>query len=392
MMGKIRADLHMHTCLSPCGDDQMRATAIVEQAGKAGLDMIGICDHNSAENAGAVMSAGARTGLAVIPGMEVTSREEVHVLGLFKTAAGLMDLQTVVYENLPGQNDQDAFGPQLLIDDRDRVIGTNDKLLIGATTLTVEQVVGAIHQFGGLAIASHVDRERFGIIGQLGFIPEGLGLDAVEVADASLREWDYDYPVVASSDAHYLQDVGRNSTCFVLEEASFDEISRALNSQGGRRIVTGEMEDLSLHILDIAENSIMASAGRIEISINEDSADDILTLEISDDGRGMDEQTLKKALDPFFTTRTTRRVGLGLALLAQAARESGGKMEVSSRPNEGTRVRATFRLSHPDCKPMGDIAETIRTLVVGNPEVDFVFEQKTNGSTYRFDSREINRR
>ncbi|UCF16607.1 MAG: PHP domain-containing protein, partial [Phycisphaerales bacterium] len=80
-MGKIRADLHMHTCLSPCGDDQMRATAIVGQAGKAGLDMIGICDHNSAENAGAVMRAGERAGLAVIPGMEVTSREEVHILG-----------------------------------------------------------------------------------------------------------------------------------------------------------------------------------------------------------------------------------------------------------------------------------------------------------------------
>ncbi len=389
MMGRIRADLHMHTCLSPCGDDQMRATAIVEQAGRAGLDMIGICDHNSAENAGAVMSAGRRTGLAVIPGMEVTSREEVHILGLFRSTEGLMDLQDVVYENLPGENDQEAFGPQLVVDDRDCVIGTNNRLLIGATALAVEQVVGAIHQFGGLAIASHIDRERFGIIGQLGFIPEGLGLDAVEVAKASLSEWDYAYPVVASSDAHFLDDVGRNSTCFAVAEASFDEISRALSSEGGRRIVTGEMEDLSLHILDIAENSIMASAGKIEIRIEEDDAKDLLILEISDNGRGMDEQTLKNALDPFFTTRTTRRVGLGLSLLAQAARESGGKMDVSSRPNEGTCVRATFRPSHPDCKPMGDIAETIQTLVLSHPEINFVFEQKTNGSIHRFDSREI---
>jgi len=389
MMVKIKADLHMHTCLSPCGDDQMRATAIVEQAGKTGLDMIGICDHNSAENAGAVMIAGARTGLTVIPGMEVTSREEVHILGLFGATEGLMDLQAVVYENLPGENDQEAFGFQLVIDDRDCVVGTINKLLIGATTLAVEQVVGAIHQFGGLAIASHIDRERFGIIGQLGFIPEGLGLDAVEVANASLREWDYAYPVVASSDAHYLEDVGRNSTCFEVEQASFDEIAKALNSEGGRRIVTKEMEDLSLHILDIVENSIMASAGRIEIGIEEDNAKDLLTLEISDDGRGMDEQTLKKALDPFFTTRTTRRVGLGLALLAQAARESGGEMSVSSRSNEGTRVRATFRLSHPDCKPMGDIAETIQTLVLSHPEINFVFEHKTDGSIHRFDSREI---
>ena len=389
MMGKIRADLHMHMCLSPCGDDQMRATAIVEQAGKAGLDMIGICDHNSAENASAVMSAGMRRGLAVIPGMEVTSREEVHILGLFRTTEGLMDLQDVVYENLPGENDQEAFGPQLVIDEKDCVVGTNNKLLIGATSLAVEQVVGAIHQFGGLAIASHIDRERFGIIGQLGFIPEGLGLDAVEVANASLSEWDYTYPVVASSDAHYLEDVGRKSTCFEVEQASFDEIARALHSEGGRRIITAEMEDLSLHILDIAENSIMASAGKIEIKIDEDDAADLLTLEISDDGRGMDEQMLKKALDPFFTTRTTRRVGLGLSLLAQAARESGGKMDVSSRPNEGTRVRATFRLSHPDCKPTGDIAETIQTLVLSHPEINFVLELKTNGSIYRFDSREI---
>ena len=293
MMDKVRADLHVHTCLSPCGDDQMRATAIVEQAGRAGLDMIGICDHNSAENASAVMSAGARTGLPVIPGMEVTSREEVHILGLFRATEGLMDLQEVVYENLPGENDQDVFGSQLVIDDRDCVVGTNNKLLIGATTLAVEQVVGAIHQFGGLAIASHIDRERFGIIGQLGFIPEGLGLDAVEVASASLSEWDYAYPVVASSDAHYLKDVGRNSTCFLVAETSFDEIARALNFEGGRRIITEEMEDLSLHILDVAENSIMASAGRIEIRIDEDQTKDLLTIDISDDGRGMDEETLK---------------------------------------------------------------------------------------------------
>ena len=392
MMGKIRADLHMHTCLSPCGDGQMRATAIVEQAGKAGLDMIGICDHNSAENAGAVMSAGSRAGLAVIPGMEVTSREEVHILGLFRTTEGLMDLQTVVYENLPGENDQEAFGSQLVIDDRDCVVATSDKLLIGATNLAVEQVVGAIHQFGGLAIASHVDRERFGIIGQLGFIPEGLGLDAVEVADASLSQWDYAYPVVACSDAHYLKDVGRNSTCFSVEDASFDEIAKALNSEGGRRIITEEMEDLSLHILDVAENSIMASASKIEIRITEDKANDLLTIEISDDGKGMDEETLKKALDPFFTTRKTRRVGLGLSMLAQAARQAGGQMDVSSRPNEGTDVRATFHLSHPDCKPMGDIAETVRTLVIAHPEIDFVFEHKSNGSIYRFDSREIEKR
>ncbi|MHC4243943.1 MAG: ATP-binding protein, partial [Planctomycetota bacterium] len=108
------------------------------------------------------------------------------------------------------------------------------------------------------------------------------------------------------------------------------------------------MEDLSLHILDIAENSINGSARTIEIIIDEDRDKDLLTIEIKDDGKGMDQKTLKKALDPFFTTRKTRRVGLGLSFLAQAAEESGGKIELKSIPDEGTTVRATFRLSHPD--------------------------------------------
>jgi signal transduction histidine kinase len=147
------------------------------------------------------------------------------------------------------------------------------------------------------------------------------------------------------------------------------------------------MEDLSLHILDIAENSITASAKRIEIRIEEDQAKDLLTIEIKDDGKGMDKQVLKKVLDPFFTTRTTRRVGLGLSLLAQAARETDGNLELDSRNGEGTTVRASFRLSHPDRKPIGDILETIRTLVIGHPEIDFMYEHKKNDSIYRFDTR-----
>jgi signal transduction histidine kinase len=152
------------------------------------------------------------------------------------------------------------------------------------------------------------------------------------------------------------------------------------------------MEDLSLHILDIAENSISGSAKRIEIRINEDQEKDVLTIEIKDDGKGMDAQTRQKALDPFFTTRTTRRVGLGLPLLAQAARETEGTIQLDSKPGRGTTVKATFRYSHPDRKPMGDIHETIRTLVVGHPEIDFLYEHKKKDSVYRFDTREIDRR
>jgi predicted metal-dependent phosphoesterase TrpH len=215
----------------------MQATAMVRQAKKVGLAMIGICDHNSAENVTAVVNAGVREGLAVIPGMEITSSEEVHILGLFKSAQDALRLQDLVYGNLPGENSEEAFGPQTVIDEWDRVVGTNTRLLIGATSLTVEQIVNAIHEYGGLAIASHVDRERFSLVGQLGFIPKGLGLDAIEVSRLPSAGQEYDYPVVVFSDAHFLEDIGSHSTEFVIDDASVDEIARALRHQMGRKII-----------------------------------------------------------------------------------------------------------------------------------------------------------
>ncbi|MEJ2701632.1 MAG: PHP domain-containing protein [Sedimentisphaerales bacterium] len=235
-MRKVRADLHLHTCLSPCGDDRMQATAIVRQAGKMGLDMIGICDHNSAENVAAVMKAGLREGLSVIGGMEITTREEAHILGLFESETDLMKMQEVVYTNLPSDHYDESFGPQTVIDEWDHVVGANHRLLIGATTLTVEQLVNAIHECSGLAIASHVDRERFSLIGQLGFIPDGLRLDAVEVSRPSAMAQQYGYPVVTFSDAHFLVDIGANCTCFMLEELSTNEIRRALRNEMGRSL------------------------------------------------------------------------------------------------------------------------------------------------------------
>ena len=237
MMRKVRVDLHLHTCLSPCADDQMQATAIVKQAKRIGLDMIGVCDHNSAENVAAVAKAGLREGLSVIAGMEITSREEAHILGLFEDERDLMEMQDLVYENLPGENYEESFGPQTVVDEWDRVVGENHRLLIGATALTVEQLVDEIHKHSGLAIASHVDRERFSLIGQLGFIPDGLGLDAVEVSRPPSAGQVYDYPVVTFSDAHFLEDIGRSCTHFVIEDLSVGEIGKALRSEMGRRIV-----------------------------------------------------------------------------------------------------------------------------------------------------------
>jgi signal transduction histidine kinase len=139
------------------------------------------------------------------------------------------------------------------------------------------------------------------------------------------------------------------------------------------------MEDLSLHILDIVENSITASASRITILVIEDTAGDRLSLEIADNGKGMDEEMAKKVLDPFFSTRTTRRIGLGLPLLAQAAKASGGTLEIDTAPGRGTTVKVGFQLSHPDRKPLGDIAATLGAIVAGRPELELLFEYRKDG-------------
>ncbi len=356
----------------------MTPSAIVTRAKAAGLDMIAICDHNSTENTAAVARAGERHSLAVIPGIEMCSREEVHVLGLFKGEEARARIQSIVEKKLPGENTESIFGAQTLVDQWDQVTGSSTRLLIGATDLGLEQVVEAIHDCGGLAVAAHIDRQRFSVIGQLGFIPEGLPLDAVEVSPAcSVREHK-DFPVIRSSDAHCLGDIGKCSTSFFVNAPTLDEIGMALHERGGRRMFV-TMEDLSLHILDIVENSLTAGATRVTISLTEDTPADTLSLQITDNGRGMDATERRQALDPFYTTRTTRRVGLGLSLLAQAAQQCEGCLELESEPDKGTVVRAVFRMSHPDMKPFGDISETLRTILTGCPDLDLQFEYTKDG-------------
>jgi len=149
------------------------------------------------------------------------------------------------------------------------------------------------------------------------------------------------------------------------------------------------MEDISLHILDIAENSIGADATLVTISISEDTAKDLFSVEIEDNGRGIPEDIRSNVLDPFCTTRTTRKVGLGLSLLAQAAKETGGDISVRPANTSGTTVTATFRKSHIDMKPLGNISETLVVLIAGNPQIDFLFTYKKNNNAFSLDTREI---
>lgn len=148
------------------------------------------------------------------------------------------------------------------------------------------------------------------------------------------------------------------------------------------------MEDLSLHILDIAENSIAAGAKNISITVDEDISADLLTIEISDDGRGMNATAAKNATDPFYTTRTTRRVGLGLPLLLEAATAAGGSMEVKSSAG-GTWIKAVFLHSHVDRKPLGNMAETVTVLIATSDDIDIRYEHARNEKTLLLDTRDI---
>ena len=245
MLRCLRADVHIHTCLSPCGDLTMSPLRIVKRAREMKLDILGICDHNSAENVQATIDASSHTNITVLAGMEVTTAEEVHVIALFDNSKDVLNLQEIVYEHLPPEkNDEKLFGEQIIVNEHDEVEGYDERLLISAINLRLKKVVQEVHRLGGLAIASHVDRETYGIIGQLGFIPDNLELDALEISpqtsqsDAVSRFPEIKkFPLVSASDAHFLDDIGRATTSFLLEAPTITEIKKAFLGEEGRKVV-----------------------------------------------------------------------------------------------------------------------------------------------------------
>lgn len=149
------------------------------------------------------------------------------------------------------------------------------------------------------------------------------------------------------------------------------------------------MEDISLHILDIAENALKAEAKKIEIYIIEDVQKDLFKIQILDDGKGMDEKMVRSVTDPFVTSRTERRVGLGLPLLAESARMTGGEIRIKSEPGKVTSIDADFIYSSIDRKPLGDIVKTMMVLIAGNPDVDFYYSHQKGEKTYCLDTTEL---
>ena len=239
-MKRFAADLHIHTALSPCASEEMTPPAIVRTAWDQGIAMIAICDHNSAGNVSAVQEAAAES-VTVLAGIEITTAEEVHVVGLFPSAGAAGSASDGILASLPKSK-----GPycdpeeQLCMDAQGRVVNVETKMLSAATALTLSDTVEHIRKHSGIAIAAHVDRPSFSVMSQLGLLPGDAGFDAIEVSAAAVRssrvsEFDsFGLPVVTGSDAHFLSDIGKCCTVCEMFEPSFGELALALKGIDGR--------------------------------------------------------------------------------------------------------------------------------------------------------------
>jgi PHP family Zn ribbon phosphoesterase len=239
----LLADLHIHSVLSPCAEIEMLPEFILERAQELGLGLIAVTDHNSAENAAAMLAAAEGTGITVLPGMEVQTREEAHLLCLFDTLKQVTLWQEEVYAHLPHlRNREDVFGIQVVVNAQGDVVGHNERLLLTSTSFSVEDVVRRVHCLKGLCIPAHVDRPAYSIIANLGFIPPDLEILGVEIShlvgptQARVRFPQLEqYSLVASGDAHRLKEMAQRVT-LRMAEATVAELSFALAGEGGRGV------------------------------------------------------------------------------------------------------------------------------------------------------------
>lgn len=215
-------DLHMHTALSPCGDADMTPNNIVNMSILKGLDIIAVSDHNTAGNIKSVMQVAEGTDLLVIPGMEIESSEEVHILCLFPNLEAAMQASETVHAHLnPILNRPEIFGEQTLLDAQDEPVGIEENLLVTATSLSIAEVKKLADGLGGVAIPAHVDRNSYSVLSNLGVLPD-IGFETIEVSKkgnpnnfAYLRK-----KMIQNSDAHYLEDISEPECVVDLPEKS----------------------------------------------------------------------------------------------------------------------------------------------------------------------------
>jgi PHP family Zn ribbon phosphoesterase len=239
----LLADLHVHTVLSPCAEVEMIPPLIVRRARELGLEIIAITDHNAAHNAEAVIEAAAGTGVSVLPGIEVQSREEVHLVCLFDAQDRVLAWQERVSGALPDrENDEVFFGAQFVVDASGGYRYTEKRLLLTSTALSVDEIVAGVRALGGIVLPAHVDRPSFSLIANLGFVPPGLAIAGVELSrQADLAEVEQRWPQLAGygklvgGDAHRLEEM-TNRTLFKVQAPTVAELALALAGQDGRRV------------------------------------------------------------------------------------------------------------------------------------------------------------
>jgi len=239
----VLTDLHVHTVLSPCAEVEMIPPLIVRRAVQLGLEIIAVTDHNSAGNVGAVIEAAAGSGLTVLPGMEVQSREEVHLICLFDEVEQVLGWQEQVFSSLPDlENDEDFFGAQYVVDATGEYLYTEKRLLSAATALSAEEVVAGVRALGGIVLAAHVDRPSFSLLANLGFVPPGLAIAGLELSrGADPVQVSQRFPQTAghgkvvSGDAHRLDEMTAR-TMFKVQCPSVVELALALAGTDERRV------------------------------------------------------------------------------------------------------------------------------------------------------------
>lgn len=244
-MNLYRADLHTHTVLSPCGDLEMSPFNIVKRAKEKNLDILGITDHNSTKNCKVLEDFGKKNDLLILKGAEVTSKEEVHCLAFFEKDDELVEFQKYLDEHIQKiKNDVNRFGYQVVVDENENIIEQIEWLLISALDADLNQIEKKVHELNGLFIPAHIDRARYSLLSQLGFVPSDLNVDALELSkfiskDDFLKQNKYlkDYCFIQSSDAHFIENVGDIETTFQINEKSFQEIRFALKAEKERKVI-----------------------------------------------------------------------------------------------------------------------------------------------------------
>lgn len=239
---KYRADLHIHTVLSPCGDLEMTPAKIVKRAKEAGLQILGITDHNSTKNAQLVKRLAREEGIFVLTGVEVTTKEEVHCLTFFENNDELINFQDYLDHHMSIIPNPDGhFGYQPVVDEQDNILELIPNYLVAALNVSIHDIQKKVYELNGIFIPAHVDRPLYGVFSQLGFLPKGLRYDALGVSvnntEKDVRKHyvvQKEITLIRNSDAHFLQQIGEIYTIFNLMEISFSEIKMALNKQSGR--------------------------------------------------------------------------------------------------------------------------------------------------------------